>query len=130
MKSISKKAAKQIKRIALGIFFIGLFSQVLTAPKPDSEKSYDKRPALPKTEFKSDAEEEGYFYVESASPLINLSTCSEKELMSLPGIGKKLARRIIEFRNEYGFQRIEDLMFVPGIGSVKYERVKSLIRVK
>lgn len=130
MKGISKKAAKQIKRIALGIFFIGLFSQVLTAPKSDSEKNYDKRPALPKTEFEVGVELDGIASEEASSSLINLSTCSEKELMSLPGIGKKLARRIIEFRNEYGFQRIEDLMFVPGIGSVKYERVKSLIRVK
>ena len=48
---------------------------------------------------------------------IDLNSAGYDELILLPGIGKKTARRIIELRRKKGgFQRIEDLLEVPGIG--------------
>ena len=46
-----------------------------------------------------------------ADKLIDLNDANEQQLMSVPGIGKTLAARIIEFRKEHGpFRRVEDLL--------------------
>jgi competence ComEA-like helix-hairpin-helix protein len=131
MKTIPDNIKTQIKRIALGLFFIGLLSQVLTAPKPadDEENTVEFKYAsgIAPT-FKSEAD--NLDEEVNGLRLINLNTSSEKELCSLPGVGKKLARRIMDFRSEHKFHRKEDLMFVKGIGSLKFEKVKNLIIVQ
>ena len=47
---------------------------------------------------------------------INLNTATLAELVALPGIGEKLAMRIVEARQERPFTSLEDLDRVPGIG--------------
>jgi competence ComEA-like helix-hairpin-helix protein len=49
--------------------------------------------------------------------LININTATQSELESLPGIGSKLARRIIEARQQKPFSSLEDLKRVSGIKS-------------
>lgn len=67
---------------------------------------------------------------EEASGVINLNTATAAELMSLNGIGKKTAERIIRFREENGnFEVIEDIMKIPGIGGKKFEEIKENITV-
>ncbi|MBI4328520.1 MAG: helix-hairpin-helix domain-containing protein [Chloroflexi bacterium] len=49
--------------------------------------------------------------------LVDINTATLEELDGLYGIGPKLARDIIAYREENGpFQRAEDLLLVPGIG--------------
>lgn len=59
---------------------------------------------------------------------IDINTADEKELMRLPGIGEAIAKRIIEYRKtKGGFNSIEDILQVKGIGNKKFEKIKDII---
>ena len=65
------------------------------------------------------------------SEKININTATELELVKIPGIGRKTAKKIVEYRKVYGkFIYPEDIMNVPGIGRKKFERIKKYITVK
>jgi competence protein ComEA len=62
--------------------------------------------------------------------LININTAAAAELETLPGIGDVLAGRIIEYRElNGGFQSIEEIMAVSGIGEKKFGDIKDRITV-
>jgi competence protein ComEA len=62
---------------------------------------------------------------------ININLADESSLILLPSIGEKTARKIINYRSEYGkFERIEDIQKVKGIGKVKFEKIKKYIDIK
>ena len=63
--------------------------------------------------------------------MININTASAKELEQLYRVGPAYAVRIIEYREKNGpFEKPEDIMKVPGIGSKTFERNKERITVK
>lgn len=56
---------------------------------------------------------------------ININTASKEELITLPGIGKTLAGRIIDYRNIHGpFKSIEEIMEIKGIGKGTFNKIK------
>jgi len=66
----------------------------------------------------------------AAKPAINLNAATLDQLETLPGIGRKTAERIIEYRTKSGgFKRIEDLMNVKGIGEKSFLKLKPLVVV-
>jgi competence protein ComEA len=66
----------------------------------------------------------------AAKAAININTATVDQLETLPGIGRKTAERIIEYRTKSGgFKRIEDLMNVKGIGEKSFLKLKPLIVV-
>ena len=66
----------------------------------------------------------------SSQPAINLNTATLDQLETLPGIGRKTAERILEYRTKSGsFKRIEELMNVKGIGEKSFLKLKPLIVV-
>src|SRR5688572_26981478 len=61
----------------------------------------------------------------SAAALINLNTATQAQLESLPGLGAKVAERILEYRQKNGaFKKVEDLMNVKGIGEKSFLKLK------
>jgi len=67
---------------------------------------------------------------EAAAP-VNINTATEKDLQKLPGVGKVLSKRIVEYRTKNGpFSAPEDLMKVKGITKKKFEALKSRITVQ
>jgi competence protein ComEA len=57
--------------------------------------------------------------------LLELNAATAQDLATLPGIGEKLASRIVSDREANGpFARVEDLERVPGIGPAKLARLR------
>lgn len=66
-----------------------------------------------------------------AAAKININSASAKELMTLSGIGEKVALRIVQFREANGpFKSVDDLKRVDGIGGAVLERNRSRLVVK
>lgn len=56
---------------------------------------------------------------------IDINTASKEQLKTLRGIGDARADDIIRYRQEHGrFQKIEDIMKVPGIKDSAFEKIK------
>jgi competence protein ComEA len=62
--------------------------------------------------------------------LLNLNQATERDLDGLPGIGARLAERIVAYRQSVGaFHSLDELRQVKGIGSKKFERIRPLVTV-
>ncbi len=61
---------------------------------------------------------------------VDLNQATVADLEALPGIGPKLAARVIEHRDERGpFHSVEDLRQVRGIGRKKFDRLRPHVLV-
>lgn len=62
--------------------------------------------------------------------LLDLNRATEQDFDALPGIGPKLAERIMEYRQSVGaFHALDELRDVKGIGKKKFERIRPLVTV-
>lgn len=61
---------------------------------------------------------------------VNLNTATLDELTMLPGVGKKKAAAIIEYRTKNGnFKSVDDLTKVKGVGTKMLAKLKSRLNV-
>lgn len=61
---------------------------------------------------------------------IDLNSADLRELATLPGIGARLAERIVEKRTELdSFKNVEDLLEVKGIGDKKLRAIRGRVKV-
>lgn len=65
--------------------------------------------------------------VDLTDGLVNINEASEEELTTLKGIGSNKAKKIIQYREEKPFEKIEDIKNVDGIGDSLYEKIKDSI---
>lgn len=62
--------------------------------------------------------------------LVNINTADKETLMTVPGIGESKADAIIAYRSEHGmFEKIDDLMNIPGIKDGVFQKIKEYIKV-
>ncbi|WP_170317303.1 ComEA family DNA-binding protein [Acrocarpospora corrugata] len=63
-----------------------------------------------------------------SATILSLNSATADQLEQLPGVGEVLAQRIIEYRDTHGgFQNIEQLREVSGIGERKYAEIKDKV---
>ena len=61
---------------------------------------------------------------------VNINTAGREALATLPGIGEKLAERIVAYREEHGrFETVEELVNVSGIGEGKLSALREYVSV-
>ncbi|XZE44998.1 ComEA family DNA-binding protein [Pirellulaceae bacterium SH467] len=66
----------------------------------------------------------------SAPFVVDLNLATESELNLLPGVGPKLAKEILRIREERGkFERVEDLLAVPGIKKTRLDQIRPFVLV-
>jgi competence protein ComEA len=59
---------------------------------------------------------------------VHLSTATEEQLDSLPGIGPVTAQKILAYRQSHGaFSSVDELDAVPGIGPARLAQLKGLV---
>lgn len=59
---------------------------------------------------------------------LDINKARIEELMELPGIGEKLAQRVVEYRKSHGgFRSVDELRKVRGIGEKRMERLRLLV---
>ncbi|MBI4168783.1 MAG: helix-hairpin-helix domain-containing protein [Acidobacteria bacterium] len=65
-----------------------------------------------------------------ANDKININTAGVEELVTLPGIGRVYAERIVEYRQKNGpFKKVEDILNVRGVGEKTFEKIKDRLTV-
>ena len=61
---------------------------------------------------------------------LNLNSATAAQLVGLPGIGEKLAARILEYRQKAGsFKSAQELMNVKGIGEKTFQKLQGFLSV-
>jgi len=62
--------------------------------------------------------------------LLDLNRATDQDFDALPGIGPRLAERIVQYRQSVGaFHSLDELRAVKGIGKKKFERIRPLLTV-
>lgn len=68
---------------------------------------------------------------ETGTAAININTAGVTELMKLDGVGKKVAEKILEYRDAHGpFKKPAEIRRVQGVGAGLWEKNRERIVVK
>ena len=61
---------------------------------------------------------------------VNMNTATAEQFTVLPGVGPKLAARIVEHRQKAGsFKTVQELLNVKGIGEKNFEKIQGYLTV-
>jgi competence protein ComEA len=104
-----------LKRAGSVLAILVVFALLLPWPGPtlSAERSPEGRPSL------------------AVVDKVNINTAEVKQLMTLEGVGRKLAEKIVEYRKAHGpFTKPEQLRKVEGVGAGLWERNRDRVVVK
>ena len=63
--------------------------------------------------------------------MIDINTADAEKLTDLPGVGRALAQRIVDYRKEHGpFKTVDELLNVRGIGEKSLARFRDRVTVE
>jgi competence protein ComEA len=63
--------------------------------------------------------------------MVNINTADVKSLMTLTGVGRKVAEKIVEYRDSHGpFKKPDEIRKVEGVGNGVWERNRERIVTK
>lgn len=111
------------RKAIIFIFISILAGAILLARKQPLKKDIDKKEGIKKTKQQ--------IPVSPKSVKIDINTANLPQLTKLPGIGKTLAKQIIDYRKQHGsFKTLNDLLNVPGIGPSRLNRIKGQIALE
>ena len=99
-----------------------LLSKAPLLPSPEGEESFsESKDTLSENDIRKESSE---------AQRLDLNTATLEELQALPGIGPKLAKQILDYREECGkFFSVDELLEVPGIGEKKLEAIREMVKV-
>ena len=107
-------------------------NSIVSAPESNIEESTgEDPPQSTQTHHQRKSQTHAHYQKKPIHPPItNLNTAKPQQLQLLPGIGPKMAERIMEYRKtNRGFQTIEQVMDVKGIGEKKFAKMKAFLKV-
>jgi competence protein ComEA len=114
--SNSRRSPGSLRRFSMLRLLASLALAVAFAAQPAAQAA--QKAAAPRNDAKP------------AVATINLNTATAAELEKLPGIGQKVAARIVEYRQKNGpFKKVEELMNVQGIGEKSFLQFRSQLTV-
>lgn len=106
--------------IGYNAFYIACAGQTVIVNADTQEQAYTP----------NSAEDASNTVIVDENNKININTASEAELEQLSGIGEAKAKAIINYREENGgFNSIDELKEVKGIGEGIFENIKDMITV-
>ena len=98
-------------------------NQNLTKQIPFSSKKKSKK-------YKTSHKKQIFKAIDKKNIIISLNNSNEEDWISLPGIGKVMAQRIIQYRTENGpFKEKTDLLNVKGFRIPLYKKIESYLIV-
>ena len=113
-----KNLTKSLMLVLTGSFFIAVIAMVLYRHHYVGTHIYTMDP------LSTEASPAQAFF----DGKLDINKASAEELDALPGIGKVLAERIVEYRKNNGsFRTVRQLLEVKGIGESKLSKIEKLI---
>ncbi|GAB4133686.1 MAG: hypothetical protein Fur0015_06890 [Ignavibacteriales bacterium] len=92
-------------------------------------KKFDNKQEL--SEFSKEKAAENSKNQIAESRQYNLNTVTLSQLLTLKGIGEKVAENIVSYRNKIGkFESVDQLLEVKGIGEKKLNQLKKFLIIK
>ena len=116
---------------ALVLFCVSLALASERAEKPPLRSAPPSRVAAPHESSEKTrvvAPEKSH---DASTAKVNVNTADVKSLMTLTGVGRKVAEKIVEYRDSHGpFKKAEEIRKVEGVGNGVWERNRDRIVVK